>query len=913
MHLPQKFGPHRDGTALDYMEEPPAAKAEVPAEDGQQRLAHEEPVEALRLSKARVAKARVDSSIGDEAAGRARAELAAASEARRADEHRELAQRSTDLRRRTRRPAQRTDDDIADEVAGAARISFAAASRARREKEQRALAIKNAEYHRRIRETNARTSSLRGTGSSGPTPGTSSSFNNIDGSTVIATPTVMAVILRGQQQALAEARAVAAATSAELAKRRVAAESGLTADQRRMRRAFVGSSHGSSSSNANAPSNARNEGEDVLGVTRTGRDEDGAATAGDSVEATAAASAADAIAAKRVEQTASTEAGTAAGTAASGLQPKYHGRPSTAATSKLESSPPAAFLKGQGGGTAPRTTPPRRVSLPVSLPASATRKPGTDARHDAREPSIKDDDEYEPTHMAYLRITTLDRNRPTGDPRAHPAWDRAPFRPVPYELRGIRPLRYMNEPWTEAARHAWDEQPTQQPTQQPTVTPASSGVPVPSDDANASKAVVIAAVVRHAKPTRTLTACVTPSRVRGAASPYTMPFATAGLTRLDDGGPSYPSLHDDMATLHRRRQLENEASVTTGLHAQPWDSTPWHSVPTTLRGLKPVTREPWATSDGELCDMEAITIFHDYDKFRAGDAKEEMPQLLALKHASSSANAVTAAARSRRRTSDPQRGLLGATRDALPLEDSSSALVIRGKQPPLPTVPDAAWRPAEASVQIFGLSREAKDEAVRKAASDVAADEASAATEIKAAAEAKAAAHGKAAAEAKAAAQGKAATEAKAAAAQGKAAAAEAKAAAQGKAAAEAKAAAQGKAAAEAKAAADARGAAAQQAEAEAVVTTGTAAGRSWAARVEAAAEEGVDELVVVDEGNLLERERSKIQSKILAMQQEDVGADGPATAWATGSSEAKPAVRRAYEHLIPALDLSDSALYADE
>jgi membrane protein involved in colicin uptake len=215
-------------------------------------------------------------------------------------------------------------------------------------------------------------------------------------------------------------------------------------------------------------------------------------------------------------------------------------------------------------------------------------------------------------------------------------------------------------------------------------------------------------------------------------------------------------------------------------------------------------------------------------------------------------------------------------------------------------VPDAAWRPAEASVQIFGLSREAKDEAVRKAASDVAADEASATTEIKAAAEAKAAAHGKAAAEAKAAAQGKAATEAKAAAAQGKAAA-------------EAKAAAQGKAAAEAKAAADARGAAAQQAEAEAVVTTGTAAGRAWAARVEAAAEEGVDELVVVDEGNLLERERSKIQSKILAMQQEDVGADGPATAWATGSSEAKPAVRRAYEHLIPALDLSDSALYADE
>lgn len=825
------------------MEEPPASKAEVPDEDGQQRLAHEEPVEALRLSKARVAKARVDSSIGDEDAGRARAELAAATEARRTDERRELAQRSTDLRRRTRRPAQRTDDDIADEVAGAARISFAAASRARRDKEQRALAIKNAEYHRRIRETNARTSSLRGTGSSGSAPGTSSSMNIGGGSTVVDPPTVMAVILRGQQQALAEARAVAAATSAELAKRRVAAESGLTADQRRMRRSFVGTCHGSSSSNG-INGNARNEGEDVLGATRTVRDEDGAATAGDSLEATAAASAADAIAAKRVEQTASTEASIAA----SRLQPN-RGRPSTAATSKLEASLSAASLNGQGVGTAPRR---------VSLPASAMRKPGYDARHDARETSIKDEEEYEPTHMAYLRITTLDRNRPTGDPRANPAWDRAPFRPVPYELRGIRPLRYMHEPWTEAARHAWDEQPLEQ---------ASSGLPVPSDDANASKAVVIAAVVRHTKPTRTLAASVTKSsvtssRVRGAASPYTMPFATAGLTRLDDGGPSYPGLHDDMATLHRQRQLENEASVTTGLHAQPWDSTPWHSVPSTLRGLKPVTPEPWASTDGELCDMEAITIFHDYDKFRAGDAKEEMPELLALKHATSSANAVTAAARSRRRTSTPQRRLLGATRDALPLENSSSALVIRGKQPPFPTVPDAALRSAEGSVQIFGLSREAKDEAVRKAAKDEAADEASAA--IMAVAEAKAAAHGKAAVEAKAA--------------------------------------------------ADARAASAQQAEAEAVVVTGTAADRAWAAKVEAAAEEGVDEVVVVDEGNLLERERSKIQSKILAMQQEDLGADGPATAWATGSSDARPAGRRAsYEHLIPALDLSDSALYADE
>ena len=63
--------------------------------------------------------------------------------------------------------------------------------------------------------------------------------------------------------------------------------------------------------------------------------------------------------------------------------------------------------------------------------------------------------------------------------------------------------------------------------------------------------------------------------------------ATASLQRLDDGQ------NDDLAQLRRRRVAEaSEAAAATG--RPEWDGSPWQYVPSVLKGLKPVTPEPWA-------------------------------------------------------------------------------------------------------------------------------------------------------------------------------------------------------------------------------------------------------------------------------------------------------------------------------
>ena len=63
--------------------------------------------------------------------------------------------------------------------------------------------------------------------------------------------------------------------------------------------------------------------------------------------------------------------------------------------------------------------------------------------------------------------------------------------------------------------------------------------------------------------------------------------ATSHLKWLDDGQ------RDDMATLRRRREMEDyEAAAATG--RQPWDSSTWKYVPMALKGVQPVTPEPWA-------------------------------------------------------------------------------------------------------------------------------------------------------------------------------------------------------------------------------------------------------------------------------------------------------------------------------
>jgi hypothetical protein len=104
-----------------------------------------------------------------------------------------------------------------------------------------------------------------------------------------------------------------------------------------------------------------------------------------------------------------------------------------------------------------------------------------------------------------------------------PGWDNKKYQPVPYALRGLRPM-YTIEPWSKDV------------------------------------------VVKHARPSST--------------------YATAGLSRLDDG------MADDIVSMRRRKLVEEqEASTTTG--RPRWDNTTWRYTPPALRGIKPVTPEPW--------------------------------------------------------------------------------------------------------------------------------------------------------------------------------------------------------------------------------------------------------------------------------------------------------------------------------
>ena len=67
-------------------------------------------------------------------------------------------------------------------------------------------------------------------------------------------------------------------------------------------------------------------------------------------------------------------------------------------------------------------------------------------------------------------------------------------------------------------------------------------------------------------------------------------FATMSLVQLDDGK------RDSIAQLFNRRQRE-DAEVANKTLRDAWDSTVWRYVPPSLRGLKPVTDEPWARDE----------------------------------------------------------------------------------------------------------------------------------------------------------------------------------------------------------------------------------------------------------------------------------------------------------------------------
>ena len=112
-------------------------------------------------------------------------------------------------------------------------------------------------------------------------------------------------------------------------------------------------------------------------------------------------------------------------------------------------------------------------------------------------------------------------------------WNKAQFKPVPHALRGITPMVGVsqNEPWS----------------------------------------------------TDVMDTCA-----RLGASPSEALYATTGLKRLDDGQ------YDNFAMLHRRRAAEDRAAAALSTTSRPaWDPRPWTPTPAALRGVKPVTREPW--------------------------------------------------------------------------------------------------------------------------------------------------------------------------------------------------------------------------------------------------------------------------------------------------------------------------------
>lgn len=125
--------------------------------------------------------------------------------------------------------------------------------------------------------------------------------------------------------------------------------------------------------------------------------------------------------------------------------------------------------------------------------------------------------------------TPQQRLRRLGHKDPSRGWDSSPHKPIPYSLRGLKPV-YSADPWTRTALESWSRL---------EMRPSSS-------------------------------------------------YATAGLTKLDDGS------RDDIVALRQRKMAEDRAAIAGTKHQKPWDESQWKYVPPSLRGLRPVTNEPWA-------------------------------------------------------------------------------------------------------------------------------------------------------------------------------------------------------------------------------------------------------------------------------------------------------------------------------
>lgn len=88
-----------------------------------------------------------------------------------------------------------------------------------------------------------------------------------------------------------------------------------------------------------------------------------------------------------------------------------------------------------------------------------------------------------------------------------------------------------------------------------------------------------------------------------------MGFATAALHKLDDGST------DDIAMLKKRRDAEDR-KYADATNRRPWDFTAYHNTPPALRGITPITREPW------LSDIQTYMV-HEHNR-RAASAVDSL-------------------------------------------------------------------------------------------------------------------------------------------------------------------------------------------------------------------------------------------------------------------------------------------------
>ena len=90
--------------------------------------------------------------------------------------------------------------------------------------------------------------------------------------------------------------------------------------------------------------------------------------------------------------------------------------------------------------------------------------------------------------------------------------------------------------------------------------------------------------------------------------------------RLDDG------MMDDPGQAESRQKAE-QRSLTLVRDRPEWDSTPWHYVPPALKGVIPVTPEPWARDQ----KLSSMTSTLEADERRLEAQERALPHLIKLR------------------------------------------------------------------------------------------------------------------------------------------------------------------------------------------------------------------------------------------------------------------------------------------